>query len=101
MTRNRFAAVLLSLPLLCVAGTAAAQNQWKWGPVKKDECTAPGLRQVSSRLWNIPWGTSWDYACQNAPRNVMGIEFARPDRCVDLGSSGEWGEWDVPDASCL
>ena len=91
---------ILSLSAICA--TAQAQsNPWKWGPVKKDTCSGTSLRQVSSRLWNIPSGTNWTTACQNAPRNVMGIEFAQPDRCEDLGSSGMWGEWDVPDASCL
>jgi microsomal dipeptidase-like Zn-dependent dipeptidase len=83
------------------AATASPQQPWRWGPVKKDHCSGEGRRQVSSRLWNIPSGTAWEDACRNASRNVMGIEFARPDRCVDLGAQGEWGEWDVPDTACL
>ncbi|HUP92977.1 MAG TPA: RICIN domain-containing protein [Solimonas sp.] len=100
MIRQRLTSYLPAFLLCAFAGAAHADNPWKWGPVKKDACTVTGMRQVSSRLWNIPGGTAWDYACQNAPRNVMGIEFARPDRCVDQGSGGEWGEWDVPDVSC-
>ncbi|HKX29101.1 MAG TPA: RICIN domain-containing protein [Blastocatellia bacterium] len=95
---------LLSIFLVSGLSTAArtqTPNPWKWTPLQKDGCVGPGLRQVSARLMNIPAGTSWDFACQNAPRNVMGIDFPRPDRCVNLGLFGEYGQWNVPDTSCL
>ena len=73
---------------------------WRWGPARKDDCTAEGLRQVSAPLRNVPSGTSAQAACQQAPRNVMGIDFARPDRCAGDGNDLR-GQWDVPDSSCL
>src|SRR5262245_8705674 len=95
-------ACVLGILLVCgLATTAGAQNPWRWGPIQKNGCRGNGLRQVSARLMNIPVGANWDFACRNAPRNVMGIDFPRPARCVNLGLFGEYGEWDVPDTSCL
>lgn len=79
---------------------AAADVPWRWSTIKADACTTAGKRQYSARLWDIPSGTEWMAACMNAPRNVMGVDFAHPTRCVDLGISGMWGEWDVPDSRC-
>jgi microsomal dipeptidase-like Zn-dependent dipeptidase len=73
---------------------------WRWGPVQKNQCAGEGLRQISAPLRNVPAGFSPQAACQNAPRNVMGIDFDRPDRCVDGGMTGLRGQWDVPDSSC-
>src|SRR5262245_55012795 len=79
---------------------AAPAVPWVWGPVQQDACVADGRRQLSAPLENIPAGTDPAAACAAAPRNLMGIDFARPDRCVaQLG--GVRGQWDVPDASCL
>jgi microsomal dipeptidase-like Zn-dependent dipeptidase len=83
-----------------LAAPAAAQSTARWGPVQKDGCTGPGLRQVSGPLRNVPAGTDPVAACQNTPRNVMGIPFARPDRCVSV-IGGVRGQWDVRDTSCL
>jgi microsomal dipeptidase-like Zn-dependent dipeptidase len=95
-------ACVLGILLVCgLSTTGRAQNPWRWGPIQKNGCGGNGLRQVSARLMNIPVGTNWDFACRNAPRNVMGIDFPRPDRCVNLGLFGQYGEWDVPDTSCL
>ena len=58
---------------------------WRWGPARKDDCTGEGLRQISAPLRNVPAGIDAATACQAAPRNVMGIDFASPDRCVDDG----------------
>lgn len=92
--------ILFGIVLWAVCMIAAAENPWRWGTIKQDSCTFTGKRQYSSRLWDIPSGTDWNYACANAPRNVMGIDFARPTRCVDMGVSGMWGEWDVADSRC-
>ena len=72
---------------------------WRWGPARKDGCTGEGLRQISAPLRNVPPGMDAAAACKAAPRNVMGIDFASPDRCVDDG--GMRGQWDVPDTTCL
>lgn len=72
---------------------------WRWGPVQKDGCTGEGQRQLSAPLRNVPPGTPALAACAQAPRNVMGIDFPRPDRCLAEGN-GARGQWDVPDSSC-
>jgi hypothetical protein len=93
---------LLGILLACgLSARAQAQSQARWGPVRKDGCTGSGLRQVSGPLRNVPFGTDPLAACRRTPRNVMGIEFAQPDRCVREGLIGARGQWDVPDTSCL
>jgi microsomal dipeptidase-like Zn-dependent dipeptidase len=79
--------------------TAAAQP--RFGPIQKDGCTGAGLRQLSGPLRNVPFGANAITACQGTARNVMGLSFARPDRCVSDGLFGARGQWDVPDSSCL
>jgi microsomal dipeptidase-like Zn-dependent dipeptidase len=73
---------------------------WRWGPARKDDCRGQGLRQISAPLRNVPAGTPAAEACRQAPRNVMGIDFAAPDRCQADGATMR-GQWDVPDTTCL
>ena len=73
--RRRAPAVLLALG---VAPMAGAQSTARWGPVQKDGCTGPGLRQVSGPLRNVPAGANPLTACQNTPRNVMGTPSRGP-----------------------
>ncbi|HEY0711199.1 MAG TPA: membrane dipeptidase, partial [Polyangia bacterium] len=70
---------------------------YRWGPARKDDCTGPGLRQISAPLRNVPAGMSALDACRKAARNVMGIDFPTPTRCAENGNRGQW---DVPDTSC-
>jgi hypothetical protein len=78
-----------------------------WGILKRDHCThsccwteGPGCgrRQLSAILWDIPWGQSWSWWCQNTagPAEVGG---RLPDRCPQTWFN-QWGEWNVPDPSC-
>src|SRR5262245_31656332 len=90
----------LALSFVC-AGAASAAAQPRFGPIQKDGCTGPGLRQVSGPLRNVPFGADAIAACQLAARNVLGTSFARPDRCVADGLFGARGQWDVRDTSCL
>jgi microsomal dipeptidase-like Zn-dependent dipeptidase len=93
---------LLGILLACgLSARAEAQSDTRWGPVRKDGCTGSGLRQVSGPLRNVPFGADPVTACRHTPRNVMGLEFAAPDRCVREGLFGARGQWDVPDTSCL
>src|SRR5205814_350212 len=64
------------------------------------QCTGQGLRQFSAQLRNLPAGVTVQAACQHAPKNVMGVELERPDRCVEGVPDGPRGHWDVPDSSC-
>ncbi|HEY0707493.1 MAG TPA: RICIN domain-containing protein [Polyangia bacterium] len=70
---------------------------YRWGPARKDECTGPGLRQISAPLRNVPAGMSNLDACRKGARNLMGIDFPSPTRCAENGARGQW---DVPDTSC-
>jgi hypothetical protein len=70
-----------------------------WGEFKADNCTGYGLRQYSARLWDIQG--SWEDACHNAPAVIKGQRFDKPNRCVNKGLSGMWGEFDVNDISCI
>jgi microsomal dipeptidase-like Zn-dependent dipeptidase len=92
-------------PTAAEAGVAVARvdapvgrEVWRWGPARQDACTGPGLRQISSPLRNVPGGMDPGAACRQAPRNLMGIDFAAPDRCAD--EDGMRGQWDVPDSRC-
>jgi microsomal dipeptidase-like Zn-dependent dipeptidase len=82
-----------------VAAGSSSREVWRWGPARRDECTSPGLRQMSAPLRNLPDGVDAEKACRHAPRNVVGIDFAAPDRCVQQGQAMR-GEWDVPDSAC-
>jgi GH18 family chitinase len=74
-------------------------DQPLWGEFKADNCTGYGLRQYSARLWDIQG--SWEDACHNAPAVIKGQRFDKPNRCVNKGISGMWGEFDVNDISCI
>jgi hypothetical protein len=72
--------------------------QARWGDFKRDACVRTGVRQYSSRLWDIP-GKDWVQACRGARATIAG-RSTLPSRCNDLGVGGMWGEFDVPDDSC-
>ena len=76
-----------------------ALQPWRWGPIGKDGCTEGGLRSISAPLLGVPAGVSAAMACQDAPRNVLGIDFPRPDRCEEMGGQVR-GHWQVPDSTC-
>ncbi|MCY1075836.1 membrane dipeptidase [Archangium lansingense] len=71
-----------------------------WSTFKQDRCTDSGRRQHSAQLLNIPPNTSWESACQATGATVAGYTFLRPTRCVNKGTSGMWGEFEVNDTTC-
>lgn len=78
---------------------AAAQTGQHWRePFKADHCVSRGMRQFSSQLMDIPWGTDWKAACNNMPATVYGYYFPKPTNCQE--NSGMWGLFNVPDQSC-
>jgi microsomal dipeptidase-like Zn-dependent dipeptidase len=81
------------------AGPRPELPPWRWGPIRRDDCTPAGLRRISAPLRNLPAGVTAETACANAPRNVLGIPFSRPDGCARDGDDVR-GRWDVPDTSC-
>ena len=70
-----------------------------WGKFQKDRCTDSGRRQHSAQLMNVPSNTSWESACQATGATVSGYTFLRPTRCVNKGTSGMWGEFEVNDTT--
>ncbi len=69
-----------------------------WGPAKRDECVAPQLRKLSSRLAG---GTADPLAdCNATSLTYQGRNLFQPVRCVDTGLTGIWGEWAIADATC-
>ncbi|MET0402367.1 MAG: membrane dipeptidase [Cystobacter sp.] len=84
--------------MLCTASPALAAA--RWGTVQKDRCTDSGRRQHSAQLLDVPSNTSWESACQATGATVAGYTFLRPTRCVNKGTSGMWGEFEVTDTTC-
>ncbi len=84
-----------------IVGSLAAQHAraQTWGAFQTDDCKGLGVRQYSARLWDITG--DWAAACAATPATVMGQSFSSPTRCVNKGSFGMWGEFDVSDTSCL
>lgn len=72
-----------------------------WGDPKYD-CEYGGSRcgqkRISSVLWGIPWGESWENACWSTPWPEQGL--GTPQNCVNTGLN-IWGEWWVPDSGCI
>ena len=92
------AAKLFTQAAALILGTFSPLSAADWGDFQKDQCLRAGIRQYSSRLWNI--SGSWEQACASTPATVAGQAFARPTRCVNKGVFGMWGEFDVSDDSC-
>jgi hypothetical protein len=90
--------------LLLLFGAFPTVTSLRWGSFQRDRCTPDkdGVRQYSSRLWDIEG--SWEDACKKTPATInLGnhtFHFPAPDRCVNMGSYGMWGEFDVPDRTC-
>ncbi len=74
-----------------------AQN---WGDIGNRGCISVGTRGFSARLWNIPWGQSWEQACASTPGAETPVVGMLPTRCINAWG-GMWGEWDVPDSTCV
>src|SRR5215203_4501428 len=89
---NRYRGSYAPLP----ASTGRVLPAQNWGSFRPEDCTAPGLRQYSAILWDIPWGQSWEAACSTTPGSPAGIAARPPDRCVNTDLN-MWGQWDVPD----
>lgn len=98
MTYGLRAAALTTIVLTLTLAPWSARAGEHWGAFKRDACVRYGVRQYSSRLWDIRG--DWMRACQRAAATVAGHHFRRPTRCRNLGIGGMWGEFDVPDASC-
>lgn len=96
-------AVMLFAPVVAVA-----QAEY-WGSFKKGQCVAMGVRHYSSVLEGIPWGQSWEVACEKmaAPTTIDGKPVVTGSkRCeketVPVTGIGVamWGNFHVRDSSC-
>jgi hypothetical protein len=81
-------------------GTSAAQAALWWKDVSHS-CLRPGVGQVSAKLEGIPWGQSWENACNGSAAPALNRFGAsgRPDRCEKDApwNTGIWGKWTVRD----
>jgi hypothetical protein len=73
-----------------------------WGSVTDSGCSAIGTRKFSAMIHNVPSGQTWEVACATTPGpgGMPGVAGRTPDRCINTGLGGMWGEWDVADTSC-
>lgn len=92
--------IILIICVILIEKSVAAN----WGTFQADHCIRVdsggiGIKQYSSRLWNIVG--SWENACSRTSATINGQYFSRPNRCINKGFwSGMWGEFDVRDSSC-
>jgi len=71
----------------------------KWGAPKRDGCIGNGRAKYSARLASTA-GMSWDAAAKSTSIRINGVDRGRPARVKNLGVSGMWGEWEIPDNAC-
>lgn len=71
-----------------------------WGELSKPECSKStlGKQTYSARLWDVPANQTWEDACHSKSVTLPDGTSKKPDRCVNKGVSGMWGEWDVTGA---
>src|SRR5688572_23457592 len=50
--------------------SVSVSSPYRFGPSRKDDCTAVGFRQISAPLRNVPGGIDARTACLQTPRNV-------------------------------
>ena len=77
--------------------------KYEWGEIR-EFCTGNGVQTVSAKLFNVPFGESWEDAC-NAMNAAGGVSqkgvTGKPDRCVTV-AAGVYGEWDIENvAACV
>lgn len=89
------ATILLASALFSTEVLAAPS----WGEFKADHCINTQLRQHSAILWDIPWGQSWENACEEMSATINGFDFTSPNECVNTGLN-IWGEFWVEDPTC-
>jgi hypothetical protein len=75
--------------VLFLAASAAHAGQ-HWGAPSRS-CRGEGVLQLSSVLWDIPWGKNWQEACHETGAAWAGGR--PPDRCPQVVF--QYGEWDT------
>ena len=76
--------------VLFLAASAAHAVQ-HWGEPPSRSCRGEGVLQLSSVLWDIPWGKNWAEACHETGASWAGGR--PPDRCPQVVF--QYGEWDT------
>lgn len=82
---------------------AQSAEALRWGATKDDGCRAQGVRQYSAILWDIQG--SWERACAKTSIWIQRWDgqwffYESPARCRNAWGH-MWGEWDVPDDTCM
>lgn len=89
-----------------VVGFGERECETEWGEFTDLGCIdRPGLLETSARriesvLENLQPGSNWQIMCATTPANIDGHYYGGPAQCLNLGSSGVHGAWDISDASC-
>ena len=86
MINQKFAT---SVTCIVLANTIASASAEEWGRFRDDGCikvNGTKVRQYQSVLWGIPWGQSWEVACQKMPADIkVGgkvVHFQHPNICA-------------------
>lgn len=80
-------------------GSASSAIAGNWDTPKKDSCKDVHTRQYSAIIRKKADKKDWTEACKTLPITIDGTEY-RARKCTQL-ITGMWGEFDVPDLSCL
>ena len=101
--------IKFSSPSRCVNTTVDERGQFdvpdvtcvpRFDVVQKNECTSRGLRRYSAQILDVMPGQSAQDACKMTAMQIGLNVFNTPARCVST-DFGTWGEFNVPDASCV
>lgn len=82
-------AFAMSVAVAALGVSLSAGPAWAnptWG--NPGERCSGTTRVLYSRLHDIPWGQDWTAACNRTRMNG-----ALPNKCIDKGAGGMWGEW--------
>ena len=98
--RNRLGALWLAAAFGLLVG-APAEAAPRWGDWQLT-CTGYGEARYAARLWDIPFGASWEQTCEDTTATLRGVTYPTPSRCVNVGPGDSmWGEFDrVPEPTC-
>jgi hypothetical protein len=87
---------ILAIALASMVAHAAHWDNWS------NYCSAHrrGYRTHTAKMWGIPVGQSWG-ECWKHGAHINGNWVPKPTFCVKDWALGVFGEFDVPDLSCI
>ncbi|WP_036308178.1 hypothetical protein, partial [Methyloglobulus morosus] len=92
--------ILFTILVTVFSNSQAIAAGQHWGDYQPGACDADtGKRKYSAILWDIPWGASWEDACEKMSAKIKEQNFAQPTQCINTGGH-MWGEWLLTDPTC-